>query len=370
MPEITGWHRAAGWLGRLASARLCWPRRTRVRGLWASSARCRRCRRSVGFADRRAALLVDVGSAEAAQTFRAVAEGSAARRGLAGRGHAVRPARRRGRARPHGRRRGARTRGATAVAPALRRGEPLSLGAAQSRNARRGPPRAGEAARSQRVEFFERVPADRWYEAFVDAGRSPAIAGRRELVLDDAARSHAAPAGRGDARRLRRQCEPRVAHAARRAARASSRRCRARRATTRSPRAVSRHHAGAGEPHGAADRRPAVAVAHRAQGASCGPTPRSISRRSCARSSTGCRRSRATAASRSRSSVPAEALRGARRSRRVAPRVREPGRERTQICRLRQAGRHHARGRRRPGARRASRCATMAPASRPSTCRG
>ena len=44
-------------------------------------------------------------------------------------------------------------------------------------------------------------------------------------------RSHPAASRRGDARRLRRQCEPRAAHAARGALRASSTRCSARRAT-------------------------------------------------------------------------------------------------------------------------------------------
>src|SRR5260370_29018619 len=55
---------------------------------------------------------------------------------------------------------------ASAMAPALRRGEPVSL-------ALRGPEvldsirRAVATGSSQRVEFFERVPVDRWFEAIV-----------------------------------------------------------------------------------------------------------------------------------------------------------------------------------------------------------
>jgi two-component system phosphate regulon sensor histidine kinase PhoR len=55
---------------------------------------------------------------------------------------------------------------ASAIAPALRRGEPVSLGL-------RVPEvldtirRARANGRTERVEFFERVPVDRWYEAIV-----------------------------------------------------------------------------------------------------------------------------------------------------------------------------------------------------------
>ena len=56
----------------------------------------------------------------------------------------------------------------TTIAPALRRGEPVSL-------ALRNPEivdairRPGRTAWPQRVEFFERVPVERWYEAVRDA---------------------------------------------------------------------------------------------------------------------------------------------------------------------------------------------------------
>jgi len=55
---------------------------------------------------------------------------------------------------------------ATSVAPVLRRGEPalISLRMPELVDAIR---RAGKRREPQRVEFFERVPLDRWFEAFV-----------------------------------------------------------------------------------------------------------------------------------------------------------------------------------------------------------
>jgi two-component system, OmpR family, phosphate regulon sensor histidine kinase PhoR len=55
---------------------------------------------------------------------------------------------------------------AAAVAPALRTGEPVSLGlrVPEVLDAIR---RANASGGAQRVEFFERVPVDRWYEAIV-----------------------------------------------------------------------------------------------------------------------------------------------------------------------------------------------------------
>ena len=82
------------------------------------------------------------------------------------------------------------------------------------------------------------------------------------------ARSHADPPGRGDARRLRRQCQPRAAHAARRAHRLHRDAAGSGARRSGGARALPRHHAGAGLAHGAADRRSAVAVAHRAARAS------------------------------------------------------------------------------------------------------
>jgi len=59
---------------------------------------------------------------------------------------------------------------ASAVAPALRRGEPalIALRMPELVNAIR---RAGRRREPQRVEFFERVPRDRWFEAFVTPAR-------------------------------------------------------------------------------------------------------------------------------------------------------------------------------------------------------
>jgi len=56
--------------------------------------------------------------------------------------------------------------GATAIAPALHRGEPalVSLRMPELVTAIR---RAGRRREPQRVEFFERVPLDRWFEAFI-----------------------------------------------------------------------------------------------------------------------------------------------------------------------------------------------------------
>jgi two-component system phosphate regulon sensor histidine kinase PhoR len=65
---------------------------------------------------------------------------------------------------------------ASAMAPALRRGEPVSL-ALRVPEVLDSIRRAVASGASQRVEFFERVPVDRWYEAIVTpiafAGAAP-----------------------------------------------------------------------------------------------------------------------------------------------------------------------------------------------------
>ena len=68
---------------------------------------------------------------------------------------------------------------AAAVAPALRRGEPalIALRMPELVSAIR---RAGKRREPQRVEFFERVPLDRWFEAFV---RPVRLAGEGSDVL-------------------------------------------------------------------------------------------------------------------------------------------------------------------------------------------
>ena len=120
---------------------------------------------------------------------------------------------------------------ASAMAPALRRGEPVSL-ALRVPEVLDSIRRAVATGNSQRVEFFERVPVDRWYEAIVTpmALAGTALARSRARGLP---RSHALAAGRGDARRLHRQCESRAAHAARRTVRLHRDLAGARRVTTR-----------------------------------------------------------------------------------------------------------------------------------------
>jgi two-component system phosphate regulon sensor histidine kinase PhoR len=72
---------------------------------------------------------------------------------------------------------------ATSVAPALRRGEPalISLRMPELVEAVR---RAGKRREPQRVEFFERVPLDRWFEAFVTPVKLPSGGdGRPDILL-------------------------------------------------------------------------------------------------------------------------------------------------------------------------------------------
>jgi two-component system phosphate regulon sensor histidine kinase PhoR len=69
------------------------------------------------------------------------------------------------------------------VAPALTRGAPLSF-AMRIPDITEAVRRAVDSGETQRVEFFEKVPADRWSEAFiVPVALAEAIAGRRELVF-------------------------------------------------------------------------------------------------------------------------------------------------------------------------------------------
>jgi two-component system phosphate regulon sensor histidine kinase PhoR len=56
--------------------------------------------------------------------------------------------------------------GASDIAPALRRGEPVSV-SLRTPEVVEAIRRAATTGTAQRVEFFERVPANRWYQAFV-----------------------------------------------------------------------------------------------------------------------------------------------------------------------------------------------------------
>lgn len=72
---------------------------------------------------------------------------------------------------------------ATSITPALRRGEPalITLRMPELVDAIR---RAGKRREPQRVEFFERVPLDRWFEAFVTPVTLPDSGeGRTDLLL-------------------------------------------------------------------------------------------------------------------------------------------------------------------------------------------
>lgn len=71
---------------------------------------------------------------------------------------------------------------AAAIAPALRRGEPalITLRMPELVEAIR---RAGKRREQQRVEFFERVPLDRWFEAFVTPVKLAGSDNRSEILL-------------------------------------------------------------------------------------------------------------------------------------------------------------------------------------------
>ena len=71
---------------------------------------------------------------------------------------------------------------AASVAPALRRGEPalISLRTPELVDAIR---RAGKRREPQRVEFFDRVPLDRWFEAFVTPVKLPGHERTADLLL-------------------------------------------------------------------------------------------------------------------------------------------------------------------------------------------
>jgi two-component system phosphate regulon sensor histidine kinase PhoR len=71
---------------------------------------------------------------------------------------------------------------ASAIAPALRRGEPASL-ALRIPEVLDAIRRAALGRKSERVEFAERVPAERWFEAFVTPLRTDGAADARTRLL-------------------------------------------------------------------------------------------------------------------------------------------------------------------------------------------
>ncbi len=72
---------------------------------------------------------------------------------------------------------------ASAIAPALRRGEPVSLGLRNPEVLDAIRRAASERRASQRVEFFVRVPVERWYEAIACRSTPVAAAPAGRLVL-------------------------------------------------------------------------------------------------------------------------------------------------------------------------------------------
>ena len=71
---------------------------------------------------------------------------------------------------------------ASSIAPSLRRGEPalITLRMPELVDAIR---RAAASSTPQRVEFFERVPLDRWFEAFVTPVKLPGVGGAHADIL-------------------------------------------------------------------------------------------------------------------------------------------------------------------------------------------
>ncbi len=71
---------------------------------------------------------------------------------------------------------------ASSIAPSLRRGEPalITLRMPELVEAIR---RASASSTPQRVEFFERVPLDRWFEAFVTPVKLPGVGGAQADIL-------------------------------------------------------------------------------------------------------------------------------------------------------------------------------------------
>ena len=96
---------------------------------------------------------------------------------------------------------------ARVLAPALRKGEPLAF-ALRMPELIEAIGRAAAEGIEQRVVYSERVPIGRWLETIVMPVRREPSAARARFRADDVSRSDAAAPGRGNARRLRRQCQP------------------------------------------------------------------------------------------------------------------------------------------------------------------
>ena len=235
---------------------------------------------------------------------------------------------------------------AGSIAPALRRGEPalITLRMPELVDAIR---RASSSRAPQRVEFFERVPLDRWFETFVTPVKLPGAEGPTDILLMTF----------NDLTPLRRVEEMRAdfianaSHELRTPLAALLGFIETLQGTAKDDAGARAkflaHHAGPGHAHGASDRRLVVAVAHRAQR----PSTAQHRDRSGADRAPG-RRRLADVGARPRRGDQGRAAAGcrggARRPRRIDPRAGKSGGERAQIRRRRQAGRYHAHARHRP----------------------
>ena len=183
-------------------------------------------------------------------------------RGQAGRRHAGAGADRRFRRPPQRRQ---RPRAATPAGPQDRR--TARARAAIARRARCDPPR--RRGRRIRNHALERARPDRTPFRGL---RRPARdgSGRSRGQLAHAARPDRGASSGAHARRLHRQCESRIAHAAGVPARLHRNAAGLRPCGCARQREIPGHHARARPPHGAPDRRLALALAHRAE-AACAP---------------------------------------------------------------------------------------------------
>ena len=97
---------------------------------------------------------------------------------------------------------------AAQLAPALRKNE-LAQFALRSPEIITALREAIATRESRRATYLDHVPVDRWMELIITPVPVPtAVRRHRQMHADDVPRPDAAAPGRGNARRLRRQCQP------------------------------------------------------------------------------------------------------------------------------------------------------------------
>ena len=97
---------------------------------------------------------------------------------------------------------------AAQLAPALRKNE-LAQFALRSPEIITALREAIATTEPRRATYLDHVPVDRWMELIITPVPVPTTVRRhRQMHADDLPRPDAAAPGRGDARRLRRQCQP------------------------------------------------------------------------------------------------------------------------------------------------------------------